>query len=73
MSKYKNLWPYVDRLLQAQEQTTLTLSFEEIQNVLGFEIDHSFLRAKKECLLWGYQVEKIHLKERKITFSKVNF
>jgi len=70
MSKYFNLWQYVDNLFRITEEDSVMLSFEEIRKVLGFEIDHSFLKTKKECLAWGYQVEKILLKEKKIKFSK---
>lgn len=70
MSKYFNLWQYVDNLFRITEEDYVMLSFDEIQKVLGFEIDHSFLKAKKECLAWGYQVEKILLKEKKIKFSR---
>lgn len=70
MSKYFNLWQYVDNLFRTTGKDSVMLSFEEIQKVLGFEIDHSFLKAKKECLDWGYQVEKIFLREKKMKFSK---
>lgn len=42
MSKYEPLWRYV------KEKTPEKLSFEEIKNILGFEINHSFLTYKKE-------------------------
>ena len=68
MSKYKPLWLY----LQADGNNPLRLTFEEIKNILGFEIDHSFLNYKKEAVLFGYQVGKISLKEKHITFAKVS-
>jgi hypothetical protein len=66
MSKYKPLWEH----LQANGSTTLKLTFDEIKSVLGFDIDHSFLNAKKEAAQYGYQVGKISLKEKHITFHK---
>ena len=44
------------------------LTFDEIRQVLGFEIDHSFLNYKKELLPFGYQVGKISLKEQTVQF-----
>jgi hypothetical protein len=66
LSKYEPLWKYV----QNQAKTALTLSFTEIQTILGFDIDHSFLNFKKELLPLGYQVEKISLKNRTVIFTK---
>ena len=43
-----------------------------IKNVLGFEIDHSFLNYKKELLEYGYEVFKISLKEKTVLFNKIN-
>jgi hypothetical protein len=68
MSKYKPLWNY----LQAGGSLTLKLTFEEIKTILGFEIDHSFLTYKKEAGQYGYQIGKISMKERYITFNKRN-
>jgi hypothetical protein len=66
MSKYEPLWKH----LQTDGSQTLRLTFEEIKTVLGFPIDHSFLTYKKESLQFGYQVGKISMKEKHITFSK---
>lgn len=68
MSKYQALWEY----LQKQKEPTLKLSFAEIQKIIGFEIDHSFLTYKKELTQYGYQVEKISLKGKTIRFKKLN-
>lgn len=69
MSKYDPLWKY----LTEQKQDMYQLSYDEIKEILGFTIDHSFLTYKKELLTYGYEVEKISLKEKKITFKKVPF
>jgi hypothetical protein len=68
MSKYQALWEY----LQKQKEPTLELFFAEIQKIIGFEIDHSFLTYKKELTQYGYQVEKISLKGKTIRFKKLN-
>ena len=67
MSKYEPLWKY----LKENNQDTYPLSYEEIKNILGFEIDHSFLTYKKEIKAYGYEVLKISMKEKKIVFNKV--
>jgi hypothetical protein len=67
MSKYNALWEYVGK----KEETTFQLSFEQIQDILGFEIDHSFLNYKKELTEYGYQVGKISLKGKTVIFNKI--
>ena len=52
MSKYNALWEYI----QKSESQSFMLTFEEIQNIAGIPIDHSFLKYKKELLEYGYQV-----------------
>lgn len=68
MSKYKLLWEYIIK----ENKEELKLSFEEIKNILGFPIDHSFLNYKKELIEYGYKVDKISLKEKFIIFKKGN-
>lgn len=68
MSKYESLWEYI----QQDGSPIMKLSFEEIQKILGFEIDHSFLTYKKEAKEFGYTVGKISLKEKTIVFNKIN-
>lgn len=67
MSKYVELWNY----LKNRNQDSYELSFKEIKNILGFDIDHSFLKYKKELLSYGYEVVKISMKDKKIFFKKV--
>lgn len=43
MSKYNALWDYV----RSQSAPQLTLSFDEIQQIAGIPIDHSFLQYKE--------------------------
>lgn len=66
MSKYLPLWDFVS----ISKNFPLKMSFEDIKNVLGFEIDHSFLKYKKELELFGYKVLKISLKEKFIVFDE---
>ena len=67
MSKYDPLWHHVEE----QEGPTLLLSFEQVEEILGFPIDHSFLNYKKELLDYGWQVGKISLKAQTVSFSRV--
>lgn len=67
MSKYNPLWEH----LKEDGRSQFRLSFDEIKEVLGFEIDHSFLNNKKEAKDYGYQVGKISLKEKHVLFQKV--
>ena len=68
MSKYNALWDYV----KAKEHPCFKLSFEEIQNIIGMPLDHSFLKYKKELLAYGYQVGKISMKEQTVLFNKID-
>ena len=47
------------------------MSYDEIKNILGFPIDHSFLTYKKELEEYGYEVFKISLKEKNVIFKKL--
>jgi len=67
MSKYDALWEYVSK----DGRTSFKLSFTEIRDILGFEIDHSFLNYKKELTQYGYQLGKISLKEKTVIFNKI--
>ncbi len=68
MSKYEPLWKY----LKENEKDNYKLSYEEIKNILGFDIDHSFLTYKKEVKDFGYEVGKISIKDKTIIFNKIN-
>lgn len=67
MSKYKLLWDYILR----NKKDKYKLSYEEINNILEFDIDHSFLKYKKELLNYGYEVKKISIKEKFIIIEKI--
>lgn len=66
MSKYDALWAYV----QEDGSPTLKLTFEQIQEIAGIPIDHSFLKYKKELTDYGYQVGKISMKEQTVIFKR---
>ena len=66
MSKYDPLWQWI----HAHGQPRFTLTFAEIEQILGFPIDHAFLTFKKELPAYGYQVGKISLKEKTVAFSR---
>ena len=68
MSKYNNLWEYIESCGKDQ----FVLTFEEINSIAGVPLDHSFLKFKKELLEYGYKVEKISIKEKKVIFLKNN-
>lgn len=67
MSKYNALWEYV----QKTGKESFRLTFEEIQDIAGIPIDHSFLKYKKELADYGYQVGKISMKEKAVIFNKM--
>jgi hypothetical protein len=68
MGKYGALWEYVKN----NGSQSFKLSFEEIQNIAGIPIDHSFLKYKKELTEYGYQVGKISIKEQTVIFNKMS-
>ncbi len=68
MSKYSALWEYIGK----SGETTLKLTFAEIEKIAGIPIDHSFLKYKKELAEYGWQVRKISMKEQTVIFDRVN-
>jgi len=67
VSKYNKLWEYI----QKADSSLIKLSFSEIHDIAGVEIDHSFLNYKQELASYGYQVGKISLKEKTVIFNKI--
>ena len=68
MSKYEPLWNWI----KENRSKTFKLTYEEIEKITSFPLDHSFLTYKKELLEYGYEVEKVSLKERFVKFRKIN-
>lgn len=66
MSKYHTLWAYI----QGSDRQQLTLTFDEIVQIAKVPLDHSFLKYKKELLDFGYEVEKISMKNQTVIFIK---
>lgn len=67
MSKYDKLQNYI----KENDKEEYILSYEDVKDILGFDIDHSFLTYKKELKEHGYEVGKISLKNNNITFKKI--
>lgn len=67
MSKYNLLWKYV----QKKGSQSFKLTFDEIKDIAGIPLDHSFLTYKKELMEYGYQVGKISMKEQTVIFNKI--
>ena len=67
MSKYSFLWEYVS----AQAAKSFSLSFEETEKLLGFPVDHSYIKNKKELLVFGWKVDKISMKNKRIYFNPI--
>ena len=68
MSKYDALWKYVEN----SGDQTLTVTFDDVEQIAGIPIDHSFLTYKKELIEYGYEVEKISLKNKTVRFRKLD-
>lgn len=68
MSKYDALWNYVHN----SGDQTLALTFDDVEQIAGIPIDHSFLTYKKELIEYGYEVEKISLKDKTVRFRKLD-
>ena len=67
VNKYQPLFQYVTK----QNKDILNLSFQQIENILNFEIDHSLLNYKKNLLEYGFKIKKISLKGQYIIFEKI--
>jgi len=57
--------------VQSNGGQSFKLTFEEIQDIAGIPIDHSFLRYKSELAEYGFQVGKISMKEQTVVFNKL--
>ena len=66
MSKYEPLWKWIG----ANGTDRFRLSYAEIEQILGFPIDHSFLSCKKELAAYGFAVGRISMKEQTVYFEK---
>ena len=66
MSKYDKLWKYISE----SGSDRIKLTFDEIAEINGVPIDHSFLTYKKELSAYGYKAGKISLREKTADFFK---
>lgn len=67
MSKYEPLWKWI----KENSTGSFSLSYAEIETILGFSIDHSFLTYKKELRDYGFSVGKISMKNQTVSFEKL--
>ncbi len=67
MSKYDALWRYIEKT----DISPLTLTFDEIAELSGTTVDHSFLHYKSELQKYGYAVDGISIKNKRIRFCKI--
>ena len=65
MSKYEPIWKYI------QENEPNILTFDTVEKVCGFPIDHSFLTFKKELEAYGFKIGKISMKEKTVNVEKI--
>lgn len=66
MSKYDKLWNYV----KENNLDCYKLSYDKIKEILGFDIDYSFLKYKSELINYGYIVKKISIKEKYVIIER---
>lgn len=66
MSKYTPLWEFVAK----RTEDAVSMSFAEVEQLLGFPIDHSFLSFKKELTAYGWQAGKISMKAKTVSFHR---
>ena len=59
-------------LSSKKQKGSYKLTFDEIQDIAGIPIDHSFLKYKKEAEEYGYRVGKISMKEKKVVFDRID-
>ena len=66
MSKYDKLWEFVRKNCNSE----LKLTFDQIREIAGVPLDHSFLNYKKDLIQYGYKVGKISIKDKTVIFEK---
>lgn len=64
MDKYSKLWEYVS----SQGKDGLELTFDQIAEISGVPLDHSFLSHKKNLLSYGFEVDHIFMKKKLVRF-----
>lgn len=67
MSKYTPLWQQIAQ----NGSSPCLMTFSQIENILGFPIDHAFLTFKKELTEYSYRVVKISMKAQTVLFERL--
>ena len=67
MSKYQALWDWI----RENGDDRFTLSFDDIGRIVGFPLDHAFLRCKKELLAEGWRVVRISMNAQTVLFERL--
>ena len=67
MSKYEPLWIWI----KSKNEDVIELTYDEINEILGFQLDHAFLNYKKELNEYNYIVDKISMKNKTIRFKRL--
>ena len=67
MSKYSKLWNWI----KTTKYNELKLTLSDIEEIAGVPIDHSFLKYKKGLEEYGYKTDKISMKDKSVSFSKL--
>lgn len=66
VDKYSKLWEYVS----SQNKDALELTFDQIGEISGVPIDHSFLSYKKNLLPYGFEVDHVFMKKELVRFKR---
>jgi len=64
--KYDKLWMYI------KNEDVREITFEKIEEILGFKNDHAFLNEKKNLKKYGYEISKISLKEKIVYVRRID-
>ena len=67
MQDYRKLLKY----LESQCLGTEVLTFDEIYNICGVKIDHTFIDKKQYFKRNGFEVTRINLSKRTVLFSRI--
>ena len=69
MSKYEPLWKWI----KDNRTDSFKMTYSEIEQILGFPIDHSFLTYKKELAEYGFEVDRISMKEQTVSYKRSEY
>ena len=69
MSKYEPLWKWI----KDNRTDSFKMTYSEIEQILGFPIDHSILTYKKELAEYGFEVDRISMKEQTVSYKRSEY